>query len=336
MKPALCEQGKERSRTRTGAALTVAVLALLLVAVARPGRPAWGQEPPSDEIPIVDEQEATAEQPPEPAAAGGEAAPAGGETAPAPTAEAGQAGEATPEQEASAAEGEEQPVVRQSFLSWMIEASGIFGLVLLLLSFLMVALITMNLLQVRRTVLFPAEFVEAFEEKVNSRDYQGAYELARNDESLLARLLAAGLAKLPRGYNEAVAGMQEVGEDEAMSMEHQLSYLALIGSVSPMIGLTGTVYGMIMSFQEIATSTTQPKPSELAAGISTALFTTLEGLMVAIPAMIFYGILRNRVARFLLEAGMVSEGLLSRFAQAAKSKASSRSGSATGGSESKS
>ena len=98
-----------------------------------------------------------------------------------------------------------------------------------------------------------------------------------------------------------------------MALEHRLSYLALIGSIAPMIGLMGTVYGMIMSFEKIAQSTVSPKPAELAEGISTALFTTLEGLTVAIPAMIFYSILRNRVARFVLEVGMVSEGLMSRF-----------------------
>ena len=206
----------------------------------------------------------------------------------------------------------------KSFLSWLIDASGVFGLVLLLLSFLMVALIMMNVLQVRRDNLLPPEFIEAFEQRLTAKDYQGAYEAARSDDSLVARVLAAGLSKLNRGYNEAIEGMQEVGEDENMAMEHRLSYLALIGSIAPMIGLMGTVFGMIQSFERIANSATSPKPAELAEGISMALFTTLEGLTVAIPAMVFYSILRNRVARFILEVGMVSEGLMSRFATVGK------------------
>lgn len=201
----------------------------------------------------------------------------------------------------------------RSFLGWLVEASGLFGAVLLLLSFVMVALIMMNVLQVRRDSLLPPDFIEQFEQKLTAKDYQGAYELAKNDDSFVARVLVAGLSKLNRGYNEAIEGMQEVGEDENMHLEHRLSYLALIGSVAPMIGLMGTVWGMIMSFEKIAQSTVSPKPAELAEGISTALFTTLEGLSVAIPAMIFYGILRNRVARYVLEVGMVSEGLMSRF-----------------------
>lgn len=219
------------------------------------------------------------------------------------------------------AAAEEAPRQRKSFLSWLIDASGVFGVILLLLSFIMVALIMMNILQVRRDNLMPQAFIEDFEQKLTNKDYQGAYESARADDSLVARVLAAGLSKLNRGYGEAIEGMQEVGEDETMAMEHRLSYLALIGTIAPMIGLMGTVYGMIASFEQIANSATSPKPSELAEGISTALFTTLEGLTVAIPAMVFYSILRNRVARFVLEVGMISEGLMNRFSTMGKTAA---------------
>ena len=209
---------------------------------------------------------------------------------------------------------EEAPAAAsESFLAWMIRASGVFGFVLLLLSFVMVALIMMNVLQVRRENLLPQDFIEAFEQKLEQKDYPGAFETARSDESFVARVLVAGLSKLNRGYEEAIEGMQEVGEDENMALEHRLSYLALIGSIAPMVGLMGTVYGMIQSFQKIASSATSPKPAELADGISTALFTTLEGLTVAIPAMVFYSLLRNRIARYVLEVGMVSERLMSRF-----------------------
>ncbi len=211
------------------------------------------------------------------------------------------------------------PVKSRNFLTWMIDALGWFWLlVFAALSFVMVALIMMNLLQVRRDVLLPNEFVEEFEQKLNGKDFQGAYEIARNDDSFVARVLAAGMGRLSRGYPEAVEGMQEAGEDENMALEHRLSYLALIGSVAPMLGLMGTVQGMINSFEKIASSAVSPKPSELAEGISTALFTTLIGLGIAIPAMIFYSILKNRIQRLVLEIGMVSEGLMSRFAAVGK------------------
>jgi biopolymer transport protein ExbB len=96
-----------------------------------------------------------------------------------------------------------------------------------------------------------------------------------------------------------------------------------------MIGLAGTVWGMIGAFESIATSAVQPKPKELAADIYTALFTTLEGLAIAIPAMVFYSLLRNRVARLVLEIGIVSEGLMSRFATVGKRPGNGGSAAAT-------
>ncbi len=236
---------------------------------------------------------------------------------------------AADQQPESSDSGTQPTEPRESFLSILVRASGLFGAVLLLLSFVMVALIMMNILQVRRENLLPAAFVESFEQKLNANDIPGAFELARNDESFVARVLTAGLRKLNRGYAEAIEAMQEVGEDENMAMEHRLSYLALIGSVAPMIGLMGTVWGMIGAFEEIARAEVSPKPKDLAQDIYTALFTTLEGLGVAIPAIAFYSILKNRVARFMLEVGIVSEGLMSRFSTVGRPKSSGGSASAS-------
>ena len=89
--------------------------------------------------------------------------------------------------------------------------------------------------------------------------------------------------------------------------------MALIGTISPMVGLFGTVHGMIKAFSVIAAGGATPKASDLAKGISTALFTTLVGLAIAIPAIAAYNILKNRIARLVLEVGICSESLMSRF-----------------------
>lgn len=201
-----------------------------------------------------------------------------------------------------------------SLLGWVYDSLGVGYLVVFLaLSISLVSLFVMNMLAARRETLCPQELVDSFEEMLNEKDFQSAYDLARTDESVLGQVLSAGLAKLSRGYNKALEGMQEVGEEESMKLEHRLSYMALIGNLSPMIGLFGTVHGMISSFQVIARSGATPKPAELAEGISTALFTTLIGLAVAIPAIAAYNLLRNKVTRLLLEVGVTSENLMSRF-----------------------
>ncbi|MGI9429735.1 MAG: MotA/TolQ/ExbB proton channel family protein [Bythopirellula sp.] len=202
-----------------------------------------------------------------------------------------------------------------SYLTWAFNSLGWFyGLVFLGLSFTLVALFVMNLLTARRENVVPRALVESFEQNLDAKKYQEAYDLAKNDESFLGHVLSAGISKVSTGYNEAIEAMQEVGEEENMRLEHRLSYLALIGTLSPMIGLLGTVHGMIDAFRIIAnTSTGAPDPQDLAQGISTALFTTFIGLVIAIPALAAYNLLRNRVSRLVLEVGIISEGLMGRF-----------------------
>ncbi len=245
--------------------------------------PADVVDAPSDEPEVVDDAAAKG------AAASGVAQPAQDETA----------------------EQTEEP---KNMLEVGLEALGyMYGLIFLGLSFTLVALLVMNLLTARRDSVCPTALVDNFERHLDEKQYQEAYELAKNDDSFLGQVLSAGLAKLSSGYPQAIEAMQEVAEEENMKLDHRLSYMALIGTISPMVGLLGTVQGMIASFQVIATRTGTPPPSELAKGISTALFTTLVGLIIAIPAIAAYNILKNRIARLVLEVGIVSEGLMGRF-----------------------
>jgi len=207
----------------------------------------------------------------------------------------------------------------KSWLAEMIDALGwLYGIIFLALSFTLVALIVMNLLTARRDNVVPVHLVEGFEAHLNEKRYQDAYELAKNDESFLGNVLSAGLAKLSAGYPQAIEAMQEVGEEENMKLEHRLSYLALIGTVSPMLGLVGTVHGMIASFRTIAGSTGQPPIDKLALGISKALYTTIIGLLIAIPAIAAFNLIKNKVQRLVLEVGIMSESLMSRFENVGK------------------
>lgn len=230
--------------------------------------------------------------------------------------EAPAAAEAAPAPVAAPAADTTAPIERKSYLGWAFESLGLgYSLIFLAMSFTLVSLMVMNSVKATRSNIAPPDLVEAFEAHLDAKQFSEAYELAKADESFLGQVLAAGLGKLSSGgdYPRAIEAMQEVGEEENMKLDHRLSYMALIGTISPMVGLLGTVQGMIASFETIATSPITPKPSELAQGISTALFTTLIGLAIAIPAIAAYNLLRNRVARLVLEVGIVSEGLMSRF-----------------------
>lgn len=201
-----------------------------------------------------------------------------------------------------------------SYLAFLAQALGVkYIIVFLLLSFGLVALLVMCFLQFRKTVLLPPDLSQQFEQHLENKEYQQAFELAKGSDSYLGRVLAAGMGKLQSGYAAAVEAMQGAQGEEAMKLEHKISYVSLVGALAPMFGLLGTVDGMVAAFMKIAGSDTAPKPSELAVGISQALVTTLIGLWLAIPAIAAYALLKNWLQKFNMEVEDESGRLMSRF-----------------------
>ncbi len=194
-----------------------------------------------------------------------------------------------------------------------------YAIIFLIMSIVLVALVVRALLAVQKNNFVPDDLIQGVDASLGEKNAQAAVELVRADESFLGQVVSAGLGKLQGGKDAALEAMQIVGESETMKAEHLLSYLALIGNIAPMVGLLGTVQGMVTSFAKIASSTATIKPSELAGGIEQALYTTLFGLFLAIPAITIYNILRNRVQRFILSAGTQSEEMLDKFQAFVKS-----------------
>jgi biopolymer transport protein ExbB len=201
----------------------------------------------------------------------------------------------------------------ESFLAWMARASGPIGLVIAAMSFYLVALVVWMALRYRTSIAMPRPLVRELQDLLEQKKYSEAYHRLVADNSLLAQILTAGVRKLPVGLPLAQRAMELANEDATMEMEHRTTYLATVGTLGPMIGLVGTVYGMIMAFRVIALEGSSPQASQLAAGISTALFATLEGIAISIPAIFFYSMFRNRIARLSLEVAMGAEPLLEQF-----------------------
>jgi biopolymer transport protein ExbB len=201
----------------------------------------------------------------------------------------------------------------ESFLAWMIRASGWIGLFIALMSFYLIALVVWMFLHYRTPIVAPGELVSDVQELLDKAKYNEAYQRVIEDDSFLGQVLGAGVRKLPAGLDQGRRAMELANEDATMQMEHRTTYLATVGTLGPMIGLVGTVYGMILAFRVIAQEGSSPQASQLAAGISTALFATLEGIAISIPAIYFHALFRNRIARLSLEVGMLAEPLLERF-----------------------
>jgi biopolymer transport protein ExbB len=202
----------------------------------------------------------------------------------------------------------------ESFLRWMARASGPIGVVILGMSFYLIALGAMMAMDYRPVVAMPPGLIQEVNEMVASKRFSEAYAKLCLDPSFLAKTLAAGVRKLPSGLAAAQRAMEMTNEDETMRREHRTTYLATVGTLGPMIGLVGTVYGMIRSFQVMATSGASPQAGQLAEGISTALFATLEGISISVPAIAMYAYFRNKIARLSLEVAILSESMLDGFA----------------------
>jgi len=129
-----------------------------------------------------------------------------------------------------------------------------------------------------------------------------AMKFCRADKSMLGLILRHGLRRLGDGDEAVKEAVMEAGARGAADLEQKISYLNFIGTVAPMLGLLGTVLGMIRAFNVIAYEEGLGKPGLLAEGVSQALVTTATGLIVAIPVMGFWFYFRGKVRRILVQA----------------------------------
>jgi biopolymer transport protein ExbB len=208
---------------------------------------------------------------------------------------------------------------QKSMLRWALDASGPIGIFLVLLSIYFTALVIRLFLEFRLSEAVPPALIDKLEAAIKDRKFQDAYDACRDDNSFLAKLVRTGIANLPNGRGEAKEAMNVTAQEAIVTMESRISYLATIGTLGPMIGLVGTIWGMIRSFQVIATSAgAQPRADQVAEGISTALFITLEGVSLSVPAIFFFALFRNRIAQIAMESTKVADRTINAFWNAAK------------------
>ena len=200
---------------------------------------AWGQ------VAASRAQEPAAKGEPPAAAKTGEGAGAPpGDAAPKPAAQPA----------SSAGDDGSKPPARENMLQWAIRASGPIGFFLLCLSVYFTALVIRLFMEYRVSEAVPAPLVEKLEAAIRDKKFQDAYDVCKDNDSFLARLVRTGIANLPNGRPEAKEAMMAMSDEIVTGLDMKISYLATIGTLGPMIGLVGTVWGMILSFQTIATA----------------------------------------------------------------------------------
>jgi biopolymer transport protein ExbB len=228
--------------------------------------------------------------------------------------------------EPSAAVGAKQNLVKHIVVS----AGPFFGPLLLMVSIGLVAMIVL-FMDLRMIVAIPPAFVDEFTDTVNKRKFREAYEMARNDTSYLGRVLTAGMGRLQYGIEDARETAYHTVDSVRASKDQLITYLATIGALGPMIGLVGTVYGMILSFMELSQPGKTPNPQKLADGISHALVVTLLGVALAVPAIFFHAFFRNRLVRISMDAANVADDLITQMYHNSKKPAPAAAPSAAEG-----
>jgi biopolymer transport protein ExbB len=224
---------------------------------------------------------------------------------------------------ASAQEGEQQPDVAPAkvktksafdgIIHFFVSIGIVFGLLFLVISIGMVALIIILLLDLRLGEAVPPSFVEEFTEMVNKRQFKQAYEMCRNDSSFVGRALTAGMGRLQYGIEDAREAMLSMVESVKSGKDSWISYLGIIGTLGPLLGLVGTVSGMIGAFRKLGESEGAPQASELAGEISHALVVTLVGVAIAVPAIFFFTFFKNRLTSISVNVANLADDLLTQM-----------------------
>ena len=189
-------------------------------------------------------------------------------------------------------------------------AGGPVGVVILLLSIGAVSLVIEHVMTIRADVLMPPGLGDEVRELLASAKLDDARQRCRGQPSFLAFVLGAGLAEVEGGWTAVEKAVEDAAADQSARLFRKIEYLSVIGNIAPMLGLLGTVIGMIFAFHQVAETQGAARAGDLAEGIYLALVTTVEGLIVAIPALAAFAVFRNRVDQLVAEAAYSAQHAL--------------------------
>ncbi len=190
-------------------------------------------------------------------------------------------------------------------------SGGIVGaimvVILLALSMTAAYLIFDHLMTIRRSDLMPEGLSDQVRQSLLSGDVPAAQAACNAHPSFLSFVLMHGISELEFGWNSVEKAVEDALAEQSARLFRKIEYLSVIGNIAPMVGLLGTVIGMILAFQNVASTQGTASAPQLAEGIYQALVTTVGGLIVAIPSIGAFAIFRNRIDQFVAEAAYMAQ-----------------------------
>ena len=196
--------------------------------------------------------------------------------------------------------------------SWwdLFQQTGIVGILLAVLSMLGTTLLLQYYFRYRERRLGDPEFLKRVEKLLIDGEADAAYEAALAEDTYAGRVLAGALRRRSAGYNEVKDSLIEASGVETFRINAKVSYLSLVGNIGPLLGLLGTVTGMIRSFQQIE-QLAAPTPADLAKGVYESLVNTTIGLFIAIVFLSAYFFMKNKISDITLRINTEIANVLS-------------------------
>lgn len=193
-----------------------------------------------------------------------------------------------------------------------LQSFDVFTVLLLAGSLAGVTSIFLCLFEIRASAIVPTAVVGRMRDLAASARWEDLTVLVREDDSMVSRVIRAAAAS--GGDRGAIREAAELAaSEESARWFRKIDFLSVIGNLGPLVGLAGTVWGMILAFTSLGDTQGQAGPADLSLGISKALFHTLLGLCLAIPCLLAYGVFRGRVDRLCTRAIVVAGEVIERL-----------------------
>lgn len=192
----------------------------------------------------------------------------------------------------------------------IVSSVGVFWCLLIPTSLMLLGLVVWLVLDLRGGSAIPKGFVDDFTDTVNKRRFKEAFDMAKEDTSYLGRVLTAGMGRLQYGLEDAREAAANTLDSIKAGKDRWNNYIAVIGTLGPLLGLVGTVYGMIQAFISLGDTGSNAGLTE---GISHALSVTLIGVAIAVPAIALNTAFRNRISHLTMDVGHVADDLLTQM-----------------------
>lgn len=195
--------------------------------------------------------------------------------------------------------------------------SGAFGIILqviiLLTSVFMVGWAIECFINIRKEKIVPPEVIGQLQAYIDEGNLEGALQFCEAAPNILTRTIGAALNRTTSGTDIMTAAAEQQLSVEAGKLNAHISPLSLVTAIGPMLGLFGTVGGMVMAFDEMAVLGAAMTPASVAGSIGLALMSTVMGLIVAIPGMVFFWLFSTRVVGIVDDVGLVVDDMMDRI-----------------------